>query len=74
MSKNSKGGLSYSPMDNIIIIIIIICQDGQRLLTASNEKLIRIFDLQDENAGKMFVSWHNKFPSCLLFSHSTVLC
>ena len=29
-------------------------QNGHQLLTASNEKLMRIFDLQNENAGKVF--------------------
>lgn len=28
-------------------------QNGHQLLTASNEKLMRIFDLQNENAGKI---------------------
>ena len=27
-------------------------KDGDRLLTASNEMLMRVFDLQDESAGK----------------------
>ncbi|XP_073241503.1 serine-threonine kinase receptor-associated protein-like isoform X2 [Porites lutea] len=33
-----------------IVKIVDFSPDGERLLTASNEKLIRIFDLQDESA------------------------